>query len=109
MPRIGLSVFALAWMAGAAYLVQLSAHVVKTTCPDPPPPGGAHGGCEVAARSFEWNPALVVHVAGAVLLTVAAMAVWRGRWRLVIVAAVLGMAALAPVTWEDVVRPVAVP
>jgi NAD(P)-dependent dehydrogenase (short-subunit alcohol dehydrogenase family) len=109
MSRIGLSVFALAWIAGAAYVVQLSTQAVKTTCPDPPPPGGVHRTCEVAARSFEWNRALVVHIAGAVLLTVAAAALWRGRRRLVIVAAVLGMAALAPATWEDLVRPVAVP
>jgi hypothetical protein len=109
MSKLALSVFALAWIAGAAYLAQLSAHVVKTTCPDPPPKGGVHSGCEVAARSFDWHPALAVHLTGAVLLTVAAIALWRGNRRLLVVAGVLGLAALAPVTWEDVVRPVAVP
>jgi hypothetical protein len=99
------SVVALGWAAGAVLLAVGAARWSTRVCVDFPR-GVGESRCISRDSGFDWDLLLTLAGGGAVLLLGAVVALWRDRWRVVAVAAALGVVGVMPATWEYFVVPI---
>lgn len=105
LPRLIGSVVALGWAAGAVFLAVGAARWSTRVCLDFPG-GVGESRCVSRDSGFDWDLLLTLASGGAVLLLGAVIALWHDRFRLVAVAAALGVVGVMPATWEYFVVPV---
>lgn len=99
------SVVGLGWAAGAVLLAVGGARWLTSVCVDFPR-GVGESRCVSRDSGFDWDLLLTFASGGAVLLLGAVIALWRDRWRVVAVAATLGVVGGMPATWEYFVVPI---